>query len=535
MRAATCGPAATSPRASGRAGGTCARSRSRGRTEGKWARRTYTHQQARSRCASSSTPTPRASARADEHHQRQEEGPDRRSRPLHRRAHGDLGPAARGDALRLPGPLVVLARGGGAVRVHRPDRDRYLHLAVLRPEHGADDLPRSLQAARRADDERRLPVGDLPELPGQGGAPDAPDPPLGGRRVHRRDRRAPDAGVLHRRVPQAARADVDDRPAPAVHLVPRGVHGLLAGRRSALRDRVADRLRRWAVGADHRRAADVADLRGAVPGAQPVLLPDVHRARVPCAAAAGDADRRAPGAVAARHHTQFKESERTTNKRIVGAPLFPAQAPRSLALMFFTVGVLFLLGGLVQINPVWQWGPFHEWASENGAQPDWYLGWLIGALRLMPSVDVTIGHFTLFPNPVWGGVFFPGIVLMVLVAFPWVEARLTGDHGVHNLAQRPREAPNRTAFGVAFLAWVFLIFVFGAADRVYVLVGLGYQTLLLIFHIAIWVVPIVLFFITRMICRNLLASDIAAAAREQAEHEAIEHARALAGARSRPG
>jgi len=239
--------------------------------------------------------------------------------------------------------------------------------------------------------------------------------------------------------------------------------------------------------------------------------------------------------VAARHHTQFKESERTTNKRIVGAPLFPAQAPRSLALMFFTVGVLFLLGGLVQINPVWQWGPFHEWASENGAQPDWYLGWLIGALRLMPSVDVTIGHFTLFPNPVWGGVFFPGIVLMVLVAFPWVEARLTGDHGVHNLAQRPREAPNRTAFGVAFLAWVFLIFVFGAADRVYVLVGLGYQTLLLIFHIAIWVVPIVLFFITRMICRNLLASDIAAAAREQAEHEAIEHARALAGARSRPG
>ncbi|MGN6166558.1 MAG: cytochrome b, partial [Solirubrobacteraceae bacterium] len=99
--------------------------------------------------------------------------------------------------------------------------------------------------------------------------------------------------------------------------------------------------------------------------------------------------------VAARHHTQFKETPRHTNRRIIGLPTFPAQVPRSLALMFFVAAVLFLLGGLVQINPIWQWGPFEPWLATNGAQPDWYLGWLIGALRLMPSFDVNIGHFTL--------------------------------------------------------------------------------------------------------------------------------------------
>ena len=228
--------------------------------------------------------------------------------------------------------------------------------------------------------------------------------------------------------------------------------------------------------------------------------------------------------IAARHHTQFRESRRTTEKRIVGVPLFPGQAPRSLAVLFFTGGFLFLLGGLVQINPIWQWGPFEPWLGTNGAQPDWYLGWLIGALRLMPSFDVTISHFTIIPNPFWGGALFPLVVLGVLGVFPWLEKRITGDRQVHNLADRPRDSPGRTAFGVAFLSWVFLIFVFGAADRVFVLFGLDYDTQLYIFRIGIWVVPLALFIISRRICRDLKASDRINAERELAEHEAQERA-----------
>jgi ubiquinol-cytochrome c reductase cytochrome b subunit len=223
--------------------------------------------------------------------------------------------------------------------------------------------------------------------------------------------------------------------------------------------------------------------------------------------------------VAARHHTQFKQSPRHTERRVVGLPTFPAQTPRSLALLLFTAAVLFLLGGLVQINPIWQWGPYEPWLATNGAQPDWYLGWLIGALRLMPSFDLTVGHFTLVPNPFWGGVLFPLFVLAVLACFPWVERRLTGDHRVHNLADRPRNSPNRTAFGVAFLAWVFLIFVFGAADRIFVLWGLSYDTQLLMFRIGVWVVPLFLFFVVRRACRELRQADLIEEEQERAEQE----------------
>jgi ubiquinol-cytochrome c reductase cytochrome b subunit len=231
--------------------------------------------------------------------------------------------------------------------------------------------------------------------------------------------------------------------------------------------------------------------------------------------------------VMARHHTQFRESPRHTNRRIIGVPLFPGQTPRSLALLFFVAGILFLLGGLVQINPIWQWGPFEPWLGTNGAQPDWYLGWLIGALRLMPAFDVTIGHFTLVPNPFWGGVLFPLVVLGVLAGLPWAERRLTGDRAVHNLADRPRDAPTRTAFGFAFLTWVFLVFVFGAADRVFVLTGLSYNTQLYIFRIGIWVLPLALFFIVRRVCRELLRSENIEAERERAEEEAKERERQL--------
>jgi ubiquinol-cytochrome c reductase cytochrome b subunit len=221
--------------------------------------------------------------------------------------------------------------------------------------------------------------------------------------------------------------------------------------------------------------------------------------------------------VAARHHTQFRRDKRHTERRIVGVPAFPGQAPRSLALMLMVAAALFLLGGLVQINPIWQWGPFEPWLATNGAQPDWYLGWLIGALRLMPSFDVVIGHYTLIPNPFWGGVAFPLFVLAVLAAFPFVESRLTRDRRVHNLLDRPRDAPNRTAFGVAFLTWVFLIFAFGAADRLYVLFGVSYETLLEAFRVGIWVVPAVLFVVVRRLCRELQHADGVQQRQERAE------------------
>jgi ubiquinol-cytochrome c reductase cytochrome b subunit len=175
--------------------------------------------------------------------------------------------------------------------------------------------------------------------------------------------------------------------------------------------------------------------------------------------------------------------------------------------MLWVFAVLFLLGGLVQINPVWLWGPYHVGDGTNGAQPDWYLGWLIGALRRVPGFDLTIGHYTLVPNPFWGGVLFPGIVFGVLILWPWLERRVTGDDAFHNLLQRPRDNPWRTAVGVALLTWVFLIFVSGSADRVDVLFGIDYATQIWVYRVAIWVVPLVALFVTKRVCDELAAGE----------------------------
>jgi quinol---cytochrome-c reductase cytochrome b subunit len=224
--------------------------------------------------------------------------------------------------------------------------------------------------------------------------------------------------------------------------------------------------------------------------------------------------------VAAKHHTQFKKSPRETERRIVGVPTFPGQVPRSLGLMFGTWAVLFLLGGLAQINPVWLWGPYHVGDATNGAQPDWYLGWLIGGLRLVPSFDVVVGGYTVVPNPFWGGVLFPMVVIGLLYLWPWLERKLTGDDEFHNLLERPRDNPRRTAAALAVVVWVFLVFMAGSGDRVYVFLGLSYSHQIWAYRALVIVAPIVTYFVTRRVCRELLAGEIVRAVQHGAEEEA---------------
>jgi ubiquinol-cytochrome c reductase cytochrome b subunit len=219
--------------------------------------------------------------------------------------------------------------------------------------------------------------------------------------------------------------------------------------------------------------------------------------------------------VALRHHAQFR-GPRATERRLVGVPAFPGQAPRSLGLMTATAALLFGLGALVQINPIWLWGPYETWLGTNGAQPDWYLGWLIGALRLVPGFDVVIGGATVVPNPFWGGALFPLIVLFVLAAFPWVEKRLTKDHASHNLLDRPRDAPGRTGFGVGFLTWVVLVFFAGSSDRLFVFLGLSYVAQVWFWRFAVWIIPVIVGVVVARWCRALVAAERIEAIQEEA-------------------
>ncbi|MBS1861155.1 MAG: cytochrome bc complex cytochrome b subunit [Actinobacteria bacterium] len=206
--------------------------------------------------------------------------------------------------------------------------------------------------------------------------------------------------------------------------------------------------------------------------------------------------------VARPHHSQFR-GRRQKEGNVIGTPMWPAYALRSLGLFFATAAVLFLLGGLVQINPIWQWGPYEPWLGTNGAQPDWYLGWLIGALRLMPHFDIVIGDYTLIPNPFWGGVLFPGAVFGFLYLWPTIERRWSGDRRPHNLLDRPRDNPTRTAIGAAVFTLVVTVFFAGAADRAFVQFGVSYEFQLWMYRALAMLLPVVVFFATRATCRHL--------------------------------
>ncbi len=175
----------------------------------------------------------------------------------------------------------------------------------------------------------------------------------------------------------------------------------------------------------------------------------------------------------------------------------------------------------MQINPIWLWGPYETALGTNGAQPDWYLGWLIGGLRLMPGFDVTIGGHTIDPEPVLGRRAVPRHrVPACSRVWPWIERRITGDRRAHNLLDRPRDAPCRTAFGVGFLAWVFLVFFAGSADRLFVFLGLAYQTQIWFWRFGVWVFPVLLAVATFRLCRALQRAEQVEATRARAEEQA---------------
>jgi len=204
-----------------------------------------------------------------------------------------------------------------------------------------------------------------------------------------------------------------------------------------------------------------------------------------------------------QHHAQFPGPGRR-ERNVVGTPLWPGYALRSLGWFAMVAGVIVLLGGLVQINPIYHWGPYETWLSTNGAQPDWYLGWLIGGLRLMPAWEPRFGGHTWVPNPFWGGALFPLMCFLVLYLWPWFEQRfLTRDFRRHDLLDRPRDNPLRTAIGAGFFTWVFLVFVAGSADRILVAVGISYIGQVWFFRGLVIVAPFVVGRITLRICREL--------------------------------
>ena len=168
-----------------------------------------------------------------------------------------------------------------------------------------------------------------------------------------------------------------------------------------------------------------------------------------------------------QRHTRYagrRRDERVIDERaIIGTPLVPAYALRTTGYLLLITGLLTVLGGFFQINPVWLYGPYHPWDSTSFAQPDWYTGWLEGAVRLMPPWDIHIGGF-LLPGLFWPAALLPGIIVGFLFAWPWLDALITRDDEIHNVLQTPRDRPGRTAIGAGVLTFLIVLLIAGGDD-----------------------------------------------------------------------
>ena len=163
-------------------------------------------------------------------------------------------------------------------------------------------------------------------------------------------------------------------------------------------------------------------------------------------------------------HSQFPGPGRTEHN-VVGSKLWPGYAFRSLGLFGAVMAMVFALGGLAQINPVWLYGPFEVGSVTAPAQPDWYVGWIDGALRLWPAWEVRAFGYTV-PNPFFPAVLMPGVVFLILYAWPFLEPLVTGDRDPHQLLERPRAHPGRVAFGWWAATAALLLLVASASDLI---------------------------------------------------------------------
>ena len=205
-------------------------------------------------------------------------------------------------------------------------------------------------------------------------------------------------------------------------------------------------------------------------------------------------------------HTQFPGPGRTEHN-IEGSRLWPTYAIKSVGLFCLVAGVLTALGGLAQINPIWLYGPFKPATVSSGSQPDWYVGWLDGALRVMPPWEIrAFGHTV--PNPFFPGVLLPGLTFAGLYLWPFLEARLTKDREPHNLLNLPRDAPVRTAIGAAALAFYTLLFFAGANDILAVQFRVAPESITNAFRVLLFVLPAIVFLVTRKVCRDLQRSGV---------------------------
>jgi ubiquinol-cytochrome c reductase cytochrome b subunit len=206
-------------------------------------------------------------------------------------------------------------------------------------------------------------------------------------------------------------------------------------------------------------------------------------------------------------HTQMPGKGRT-NRNVVGAPMYPYFMAKTGAFFLFIFAAVALAGTFAQINPIWLYGPYNPLAISAGSQPDFYMGMLEGALRVMPAWEwVIFGHTFVF------NVFIPGLLPLGLIftaaaLWPFLEQWITGDRREHHVNDRPRNAPTRTGLGIAAVTFYGVLWAEGANDVIAQHLDISLYTVTEIARVAVIVAPILAYIITKRICLGLQRKDL---------------------------
>ncbi|GLY83277.1 cytochrome bc1 complex cytochrome b subunit [Actinoallomurus iriomotensis] len=205
-------------------------------------------------------------------------------------------------------------------------------------------------------------------------------------------------------------------------------------------------------------------------------------------------------------HTHWPSTKRTETN-VGGNPTYPKFALQTTAFLMFALAVLTSLATFAQINPIWLSGPYQPAAVSTGSQPDWYVGFLEGALRIMPRLSTEVAGHTISWNVLLPAVVLPAAFLTLIALYPFFERWVIGDSRPHHVCDRPRNAPTRTALGVAAIAWYGNLWAAGGNDVLSATFGIPLEATTWIFRVGFFAAPIVAFVLTRRLCLSAQRRD----------------------------
>jgi ubiquinol-cytochrome c reductase cytochrome b subunit len=197
-------------------------------------------------------------------------------------------------------------------------------------------------------------------------------------------------------------------------------------------------------------------------------------------------------------HTQWP-GKGATEKNVVGQPIAPIYALKAGGFFLLFTGIVSIASSLFQINPVWLYGPYTPDAVSAGSQPDWYIGFLEGALRITPNLSFNFFGYNVAINVLTPALLLPGIMFTALAIWPYIDPYSKGS----NLLQSPRYTPIRTAFGVTWLVVYTILLLAGGNDLIAFKLHLSLNLITRIIQFSLLPLAVLSFFLTILICNTL--------------------------------